>query len=164
LNEIVTDEHCVYLELGSNINPEHNLPVAIGILRQLVRVEKISSVWETPAIGSAGPNFFNLAVRIRSSLSPDVLKQLILRKIEAYLGRKRSADKNAPRTIDIDIVIVDGKVIDDHLWHYAHLAIPLAELIPELIWSENQGETLKQVSERLSANEPRCRRTNLVIN
>ena len=160
----MTNDHCIYLELGSNINPEHNLPVAIDILRQLVRVEKISSVWETPAIGSAGPNFLNLALQIRSNLSPDVLKQLILRKIEAYLGRKRTADKNAPRTIDIDIVIVDGKVVDDHLWHYAHLAIPLAELIPDLIWSENQGETLKQVSERLSANEPGCRRTNLLIN
>ncbi len=160
----MTDDHYIYLELGSNINPEHNLPIAIDILRQLVRVEKISAVWETPAIGSAGPNFFNLAVRIRSSLSPDVLKQLVLRKIEAYLGRKRTSDKNAPRTIDIDIVIVDGKVVDDHLWHFAHLAIPLAELIPDLVWDENQGETLKQVSERLSMREPDCRRTNLVIN
>jgi len=159
----VTDDHSIYLELGSNINPEHNLPLAIDILRQLVQVDRISSVWETPAIGSAGPNFFNLAIQIRSSLSPGVLKRLVLRKIEAHLGRKRTDDKNAPRTIDIDIVIVDGEVIDDHLWDYAHLAIPLAELIPDLVSINYPEETLKQASERLSASQPGCRRGNLVI-
>jgi len=156
----VPDDYQIFLELGSNIDPEHNLPRAIRIIKQFVRVEKISSVWETPAFGSVGPNFLNLAVQIRSDLPPDALKQLILRKVEAYLGRKRTSDKNAPRTIDIDIVIVNGKVVDDQVWHRAHLAVPLAEVIPEL-WNENKGETLKQASERLSASEIVCRRTDV---
>ena len=158
----MTDDYCIYLELGSNIDPKLNLPLAIGILRRLVSVERISSIWETPAVGSTGPNFLNLAVQIRSSLPPDALKLLILRKIEAHLGRERTSDKNAPRTIDIDIVIVDGKVVDDQLWHRAHVAIPLAELIPDL-WNENKGEPLIQTSERLSAADPGCHRTNVIL-
>jgi 2-amino-4-hydroxy-6-hydroxymethyldihydropteridine diphosphokinase len=156
----VTDNHCIYLELGSNIDPEYNLPLAIEILRQLVRVEKISSVWETPAVGSSGPNFLNLAVQIRSSLPPDALKHLILRKIEARLGRQRTEDKNAPRTIDIDIVIIDGEVVDDQVWKHAYVAIPLAELIPELI-NENEGESLKQITERMFTNKHIYQRVDL---
>jgi 2-amino-4-hydroxy-6-hydroxymethyldihydropteridine diphosphokinase len=154
------DEHCVYLELGSNIDPEHNLPLAIEILRQLVTVDQVSSVWETPAVGSSGPNFLNLAIQIRSSLPPDALKYLILRNIEAQLGRTRTEDKNAPRTIDIDIIIADGKVVDHQLWQCAYVAIPLAELIPELM-DEDVGESLKQISARLAASQPTCRRTDL---
>jgi 2-amino-4-hydroxy-6-hydroxymethyldihydropteridine diphosphokinase len=156
----VTDEHCLYLELGSNIEPERYLPLAIGMLRELVHVEKISSVWESPAVGSSGPNFLNMAIQVRSDLQPEVLKLLIIRNIEAQLGRQRTKDKNAPRTIDIDIVIVDGKVVDDQLWKHAHLAIPLAELIPEIV-NESKGESLKQTSERLSLSEPICRRAHL---
>jgi 2-amino-4-hydroxy-6-hydroxymethyldihydropteridine diphosphokinase len=156
----VTDEHCLYLELGSNIDPEHYLPLAIEMLRELVRVEKISSVWESPAVGFSGPNFLNLAIQVRSDLQPDALKHLILRNIEANLGRQRTKDKNAPRTIDIDIVIVDGKVVDDQVWKHAHLAIPLAELIPEIV-NESKGESLKQTSERLSLTQPICRRTDV---
>lgn len=157
------DDYKIYLELGSNINPSENLSLAINILKQLVRVEGISTVWETPAVGSAGPNFLNLAVQIRSVLQPDALKELILRNIEAYLGRKRTTDKYAPRTIDIDIVLVNGKVVDEHLWDYAHLAIPLAELVPDLRRDEGDGETLKQASERLSASTPGCRKADLLI-
>jgi 2-amino-4-hydroxy-6-hydroxymethyldihydropteridine diphosphokinase len=156
------DDHSIYLVLGSNIDPEHNLPLAIEILGQLVRVEKVSSVWETRAVGSSGPNFLNLAVKIRSSLTPDALKHLILRNIEVQLGRKRTENKNAPRTIDIDIVIIDDKVVDDHVWHNAHMALPLAELIPELL-IKSEGESLKQASERLSRIQTARRRTDLKV-
>jgi 2-amino-4-hydroxy-6-hydroxymethyldihydropteridine diphosphokinase len=156
----VKDEYCLYLELGSNIEPERYLPLAIELLRKLVRVEKISSVWESPAIGSSGPNFLNLAIQVRSDLQPDAFKHLILRSIEAFLDRQRTEDKNAPRTIDIDIVIVDGKVVDDQVWNHAHLAIPLAEIIPELI-NESRGESLKQISERLSLSKRISRRSDL---
>jgi 2-amino-4-hydroxy-6-hydroxymethyldihydropteridine diphosphokinase len=105
----------------------------------------------------------NLAIEIRSSLPPDALKELILRKIEAHLGRKRTTDKNAPRTIDIDIIVVDGEVVDEHLWRYAHMAIPLAELLPDLLNTDDQGETLKQASERLLANTPGCQKIDLLI-
>ena len=95
------------------------------------RIGKVSSVWESPAVGSPGPNFLNVAIQVQSNLQPDALKHLVLRNVEAYLGRQRMKDKNAPRTIDIDIAILDGKVIDDQVWEQAHLAIPLAEIIPE---------------------------------
>jgi 2-amino-4-hydroxy-6-hydroxymethyldihydropteridine diphosphokinase len=156
----VKDEYNLYLELGSNIEPERNLPLAIELLRELVHVVKISSVWESPAVGASGPNFLNLAIQIQSVLPPAALKHLILRNIEAQLGRQRTESKNAPRTIDIDIVIVDGKVVDDQVWKHAHLAMPLAELIPE-IKNESSGESLEQTSERLSVSEPICQRTDI---
>ena len=156
------DEHCFYLVLGSNIAPEQNLPLAIELLNKLVRIGTVSSIWESPAVGSPGPNFLNVAIQVQSGLQPEALKHLVLRNIEAYLGRQRMDDKNAPRTIDMDIVIVDGNVIDDQVWMQAHLAIPLAEIIPE-IRKDSTGESLKQRSERLAKSAPISKRTDLHI-
>ena len=156
------DEHCFYLVLGSNIAPEQYLPLAIEILNKLVQIGTVSSIWESPAVGSPGPNFLNVAIQVQSSLQPDALKHLVLRNIEAYLGRQRMED-NAPRTIDIDIVIVDGNVIDDQVWKQAYLAIPLAEIIPE-IRKYGTGESLKQRSKRLAKRAAISKRTDLHLN
>jgi 7,8-dihydro-6-hydroxymethylpterin-pyrophosphokinase len=71
-----------------------------------------------------------------------------LRQIEARLGSIRTEDKFAPRTIDIDIVVYGDQVIDPGLWRYAHLAQPVAELLPDLVNPTN-GQTLEQIAERL---------------
>ena len=61
------------------------------------------------------------------------MKSEILRPLEAELGRLRSEDKYADRTIDLDIVVFDGHPLDRGLWMYAHLAVPMAELLPEIV-------------------------------
>jgi 2-amino-4-hydroxy-6-hydroxymethyldihydropteridine diphosphokinase len=145
---MIGQEHQVCLLLGSNIQPETNLPRGVELLRQKVKVLCVSSVWETPSVGSEGPDFFNAALLIRTSLNPDELKDKVLRPLEAQLGRVRSADKNAPRPIDFDIIIFDGKLMDPGLWQHAHRAVPVAEILPD--YRSGRGEILSEVASELA--------------
>jgi 2-amino-4-hydroxy-6-hydroxymethyldihydropteridine diphosphokinase len=144
-------EHLVYIGLGSNIAPLQNLPEAVDQLTSAIEVEELSSVWETPAIGSEGPNFLNAVARARTYLALGDLKNKILCEIEANMGRVRSIDKNAPRPIDLDILIFDDEVLDATIWDQVHLAMPLAELSC-CIEHPHSGDTLIDVAARLSQN------------
>jgi len=115
----------VVIALGSNIAPEHNLPRAMRSLKDMAgRPLRVSQVYETPPIGSPGaPWFLNAAVLLETSralpglrwfLNAAVLLEtsralpglrMVLRRIEAQLGRIRTQDPNAPRTIDLDPVL-----------------------------------------------------------
>jgi 2-amino-4-hydroxy-6-hydroxymethyldihydropteridine diphosphokinase len=139
--------------LGSNISPETNLPEALRLLAQSLSIESVSTAWETPAVGSAGPNFLNAAVLVRMALSETELKINLISQIEDRLGRVRTIDKNAPRTIDIDILMVDAEVVDSNLWTQVYLAVPAAELLPNTA-SLATGETLSQVARRLFCTTP----------
>jgi 2-amino-4-hydroxy-6-hydroxymethyldihydropteridine diphosphokinase len=145
-------EHQACLLLGSNLQPEKNLARSVDLLRKKVRVVQCSSVWETPSVGSAGPDFLNQALLITTSLEAVELKEKILRPLEAQLGRVRSADKNAPRPIDIDIIIFDDLLLDTNLWRYAHRAVPVAEILPD--YRSSRGDTLKQVASELAETTP----------
>ena len=143
----------VCLILGSNIHPEENIPRALRKLEQIFPVEAVSEVWETPAVGSEGPNFLNVAMVITTSLDARTLKERVLRPLEARLGRVRTADKYAPRTLDIDIVTWNAVILDHDVWRHAHLAVPVAELLP-YHQSDETGEYLEQVARRLSRVTP----------
>jgi len=142
------DNHLVYIGLGSNIDPENNFNLAINKLRDVVEVLDISSVWETTPVGTAGSNFLNAVAKIRTDHSMQDLRDKVLRNIEAELGRIRTSDPNAPRSIDLDILIFDGCVIDDDIWSQVHIAFPLSELIPNLSNPDN-NETLDRIADRL---------------
>jgi 2-amino-4-hydroxy-6-hydroxymethyldihydropteridine diphosphokinase len=123
----------IYILLGSNIEPEVNLPLAASYIDEELRIQRCSSVWQSPPHGMIGPCFLNAVVEISSDLSDDQLKNKILRKIEAKLGRIRTRNKFSSRTIDLDIVAIDNEVIDDETWSLDHIAIPLSELAPGLL-------------------------------
>ena len=135
--------HQVYLILGSNIEPEKNTLQAIRFLTRECNLVKVSSTWETVAVGSDGPNFLNTALLIETRLSAEEFKNTIIADLEKRLGRIRTADKNAPRTIDLDIVIYDQALLEPAIWKKAFIAIPMAELFPELPHPEGKG-TLKE--------------------
>ncbi len=145
--------HPVYLLLGSNIRPEENIKAAVEQLQAYFEMRAISPVWETPAIGSDGPNFLNLVVEIAADLEPDALKYQVLRQIEAQLGRVRKADKNAPRTIDLDILIYDRVILEPNIWLQAHIACPLSGLLPDLV-DPQTGRTLAQTAADLETKVP----------
>ncbi len=150
MNEAASPEsHHLYIGLGSNIDPELNLPRALDLLRRSLEILAFSSIWETPAAGSEGPPYLNLALHARTALDAGAVKQGILREIEDRLGRVRTADKNSPRTIDLDILIADGEVLEPKLWERYYEAAPLAELLPDYTNPES-GETLSQAARRLS--------------
>lgn len=157
----MVSEHQVCLLLGSNIQPERNLPLAIDQLQNHLTILLISGVWETPPVGSAGPNFLNAALMAQTPLEQNTLKLQILTPLEAKMGRVRSADKNAPRPIDLDIILFDGMILDPTLWQFAHRAVPVAEIQPEL--RSEAGETLREAAAKfVSAGSIRIR-TDVVL-
>lgn len=135
--------YLICLLLGSNIEAESNLPRAVNLLQEQLTVLQTSSVWESRAIGSDGPNFLNAALLALSPLDAEGLKENLIRPLEARMGRVRTEDKNAPRTIDIDLILFDGEVLDSQLWQFAHLAVPVSELLPD--FSSGSGESLKDM-------------------
>jgi 2-amino-4-hydroxy-6-hydroxymethyldihydropteridine diphosphokinase len=140
--------HLAYLCLGSNIQPVDNMRKAICLLGERTRLLALSTCWESPAVGSSGPNFMNLGALVRTPLNAPGLKEQILASIENELGRVRSADKYAPRTMDIDIVIFDGQVLDSEIWRRVYLALIFAEMLPDLRHPDT-GETLAESAGRL---------------
>jgi 2-amino-4-hydroxy-6-hydroxymethyldihydropteridine diphosphokinase len=143
-----TKEHQVIIGLGSNISPAENLKSALYLLGRYAPIQAISEVWQTRAVGSKGPDFLNAAVLISSPLSYDELRNQILRPIENLLGRVRTKDPNSPRTIDLDILIVNGELIDQDLWKYAHACVPVAQLLPD-IHNPMTGESIQIIADRL---------------
>lgn len=159
----MVSEHQVCLLLGSNIQPERNLPLAIDQLQNHLTILLISGVWETPPVGSAGPNFLNAALMAQTPLEQNTLKLQILTPLEAKMGRVRSADKNAPRPIDLDIILFDGRLLDPTLWHFAHRAVPVAEIQPDI--RSEAGETLKEAAAKfVSAGSIRLRADVVLLN
>jgi len=137
--------HNASLLIGSNINPVKNLPLAFSKLKESVYIIHSSRVWHTSAVGSRGPDFLNAAIEIKTDLSREKLKGEVLQKIELNLGRVRTVNKNAPRTIDLDIILFDGEILDQNLWVKSFIALPMADIHPSLINPRN-GKTLSQIS------------------
>jgi 2-amino-4-hydroxy-6-hydroxymethyldihydropteridine diphosphokinase len=142
-----------FIGLGSNIAPEENLAKAVELLCEQASIQSLSTAWETPPLGLKGANFINAAAAVQTQLSASLLKSLVLRPIEIQLGRVRTLNKYAPRTIDLDILIYDERLIDPHLWEFFFLAAPLAELIPDYPHPQI-GETLAQAAQRLAESTP----------
>lgn len=144
----------VFVLLGSNIEKEKNMPTAVSLLRQSCQVVAMSAVYESKPVGlQEQPNFWNTAVLLQTPLSPHELREQVLHPIEQQLQRQRTADKNAPRTIDLDIVLFNDQIIDDAQHHipdpdllrFAHVAIPVAELAPAMQHPET-GEPLAAIA------------------
>jgi len=130
-----------------------NFKLALEKLRDQVQIEAISKIWETPPVGTSGPNFLNAVAKIRTSLEINLLRNHVLRPIESQLGRVRTSDPNSPRPIDLDILIFDKRVIDNEIWSQAHIAVPLAEFVPDL-YNPETGETLLEIAEHLERINP----------
>lgn len=155
-----------YLALGSNIEPERHLPAAVAYLAQFGRVSAVSTVWETPPLGLAQqPNFLNAAVVLETPLSAQALRLEAIATIEAALGRVRTENKNAPRTIDIDIMLFNRDIIqvnqrripDPEILERPFVAIPLAEIAPDYVHPET-GQTLQMIAAQFDPTSASMRR------
>ena len=143
--------HTATILLGSNIHPEENITKATKLLLKECNLLKSSRIWETEAIDIDGPDFLNSAILIETPLTENELRCQVLRKIETELGRIRKGDKYADRTIDLDIIIFDGKVIDQDLWQRSFIASPVSDLFPDLL-HPGDNKTLLQVSNELQSS------------
>jgi len=130
-----------YLSLGSNVgNREAQLRDAQGRLGSTGRVTAVSSFYETePVEFTEQPWFLNCAVAIETKSTPQRLMAAIL-QIEQQMGRKR-IQKKGPRSIDIDILLFDGVVMETEELVLPHPALhqrrfvlePLAEIAPDAV-------------------------------
>lgn len=132
----------VYIAVGSNIEPEKHIPLALDRLQKAVRVKACSTFYKTPPIGRPGqPEFLNGVWRIETQVTARELKFGVLRRIEAQLGRVRTTDQYAARPIDLDIAVYgeavirepDLRVPDPEVYGRPSIAVPLLELAPDLV-------------------------------
>ncbi len=137
------------ISVGSNIEREKNLPEAIRLLRRhgAIDVMEVSRVFESPSVGGGteAPDFYNAAVRICTGLEPKELRDE-LRHIEEVLGRIRTDDVNAPRTIDLDIAYYEDVMVQDdtlmipdpEVLTSPHVAVPVADVAPDWLHPETR--------------------------
>ncbi|WP_439185592.1 2-amino-4-hydroxy-6-hydroxymethyldihydropteridine diphosphokinase [Carboxylicivirga taeanensis] len=111
-------EKSVYavIGVGSNINAQENISLALKELRQHVEILKVSEWLQTKPIGITDQaDFFNGAVLVKVQAPFDILNRQ-LKQIEDKLGRDRSRPKYGPREIDLDIIVFDNEVRDDDFY------------------------------------------------
>jgi len=133
----------ILIALGANLpgpagEPARTLKHALGKLDSKgVKIRNISSFYETPAWPDpADPAYVNAVARIETALQPVELLAL-LHAVETELGRLRSVT-NAPRTLDLDLLDYDGRVMNDGLVlphprmaERSFVLVPLAEIAPD---------------------------------
>ena len=128
-----------FLGLGSNLGDrEAHLQHAIGRLPDVV---KISSTWESAPVG--GPDDQGPYLNAVVQLSTDRTARQLLRvcqEREEDAGRVRR-ERWGPRTLDVDVLWIDGEIIDEHdlivphprMFERAFVLMPLRELAPDLL-------------------------------
>ena len=127
----------VYLAIGSNINPQKNIKLALKELAKIVQILKVSKFIKTKPEGFLKQaDFLNGAVKIKTDLPPeDLLKKL--KNIEQLLKRN-TPFRNGPRTIDIDIIFYGNLILNTPLLTIPHkradkrffVLKPLEEIAP----------------------------------
>lgn len=149
----------VYLSLGSNIEREKNIAMALDALRKKFPEIRISPVYESEAVGFKGDSFFNLIVAVETELTLSELS-VYLKELENNHGRNRKAEKFSPRTLDIDIVLfgqlvgnIDGiELPRPELYFNAFVLQPLADLDP-LEKDPNTNKTYAELWGEFSGNQ-----------
>ncbi len=147
-----------FLGLGSNVgNRRGHLAHALRRLDAATTLTGVSPVYETAPVGytDQGP-FLNLVVRLETGMEPGTLLELV-RAIERERGRERTF-RNAPRTLDIDILLYGDRTVDrpgltiphPRMHERAFVLVPLLALAPEVA-DPRTGRRLAGVLEELEA-------------
>ncbi len=131
-----------YVALGSNLgNPQQQLLDAMDALATLPDTHLLqrSHLYRTPPWGMLEqPPFVNAVVQLDTMLSPHALLDALL-AIERRAGRVR-AERNGPRTLDLDLLHVEGVQLDDpqltlphpRMADRAFVLLPLRDIAPTL--------------------------------
>ena len=122
------NKHTALIGIGSNIKPDEHISRMLAILKQETTLLGISKLIKTKPIGITDqPWFVNGAVKLETDLPIDDFKRY-LKQVEDRLGRDRSQPKFGPRCIDLDLVVWDGRVVDDDYYTRDFLRQAAAEL------------------------------------
>jgi 2-amino-4-hydroxy-6-hydroxymethyldihydropteridine diphosphokinase len=117
--------------IGSNINAEINIAKMLEFLRIKVEIIKVSTFVQTKPIGIKNQaDFTNGAVKIQTRFNRNEVIEL-LKDIENQLARDRSAPKFGPRSMDLDILVWNGKIVDEDFYTREFIRKSVAELSPK---------------------------------
>lgn len=135
-----------FLSVGSNMGDREGLlKKSIELLGSYpeVLIESVSSIYETDPVGFTDqPLFLNLAIKLKTSLSPQALLSK-MQQVENDLDRKR-VQKWGPRTIDLDILLYnsvsiqteDLEIPHPRMLERAFVLIPLSEIAPDDVYPD----------------------------
>lgn len=153
-------EVLAYLALGANLgDAQAALRTALQHIAAVptTRIVATSSLYRTAPIESTGPDYFNAVIAVATRLSaPELL--LCLQQIESKAGRERPY-RNAPRTLDLDILLYGDARISSamlhiphpRMWQRAFVLVPLAEIAPAAVSPAQIAAVAAQVIERSGA-------------
>jgi 2-amino-4-hydroxy-6-hydroxymethyldihydropteridine diphosphokinase len=131
-----------FVGLGANLgDPAGQLAAALAAIGRVphTRIVRASSFYRTAPIGyEAQPDFVNAVAEVETALGPPDLLQA-LQAIESDAGRARSFG-NAPRTLDLDLLLYEGSTIDapalqvphPRMHERAFVLAPLVEIAPDI--------------------------------
>jgi 2-amino-4-hydroxy-6-hydroxymethyldihydropteridine diphosphokinase len=144
----------VYVGVGSNIDAEAHLRLAVQSLSERFGELRCSDVFRSPAFGFEGEDFLNMVVGFASAAGPERVEES-LSGIEYAGGRARQAARYVSRTLDLDLLLY-GPMVDARLrlpredvLRYPFVLAPLAELAPALVHPV-QGMRLEDAWRRMA--------------
>jgi len=124
------------VSVGSNVDPLPWVQQGVEHLQRRFGVLWVSPCYNVGAVGDRSqPRFINLAVRLSTDLAAPALREAC-RLIEQACGRRRQADRHAPRTLDLDVVFAAPDVPFDpglphaDLLEQAYVLVPCADVWP----------------------------------
>jgi len=148
----------VYVGIGSNVDRDRHIRAGVELVAKSFGKLLLSSVYESPAYGFEGDNFYNLVAGFDTDLELPALAAK-LREIEYNCGRQRQEGRFLPRTVDIDLLLYGDLVRHDDEFDlpradivlFAFVLYPLAEIAaggthPELgrtyagLWRDFTGD------------------------
>ncbi|MFB3105105.1 MAG: 2-amino-4-hydroxy-6-hydroxymethyldihydropteridine diphosphokinase [Pseudomonadales bacterium] len=158
-------DEMVLIGLGSNRGDSRDF-----VLRAMMRLEQYSAgemlrshLWQTSPVDCplGSGDFINAAVAFEacSALTPESLLAG-LKSLEVEFGRALDAVRNAPREIDLDLLLFDDHIRDSPDFTLPHpravnrlfVLAPAAEVLPEAIWPNN-GHSINQLLAELQTDE-----------
>lgn len=152
------DAVTAYVGLGANLgDAARAVREAIARLAELPRttVTRQSSLYRTAPVDASGPDYVNAVAEISTRFTaPELLAQL--QRLEQAAGRERPY-RNAPRTLDLDLLVFGGARIDSPLLQVPHprmdtrafVLVPLAEIAPQLVAPDRLAALASQRLDRL---------------
>lgn len=146
-----------YLSLGSNIGDKlRNLQEAVDAIdKSIGKVAGISPIYETPAWGFEGDEFYNICLKIKTSSTPNELLEKVL-ELEKKLGRKRKeTDEYQNRNIDIDIILFENDKVNTKNLVIPHprtlerkfVLTPLSDIYDEIFHPINNHSLLENIKQ-----------------
>jgi len=163
----------IFIGLGSNVGDRLSyLQMAVDTIHYEVgSILKLSSCYETPAMGFEGDPFLNACVEVRTSLSAELVLSKLL-QIEERHGRKRFDDgQYHARTIDLDILFFDNEIIENELLSVPHPRLeqrlfvlhPMVEIVPDFVHPKLK-QTISKLAEDCTDDSPISKPQDLLKN